>query len=166
MQIEDLVAIGKLGNSLDRNGFISIKKAANIELSFFKKIFLLFTDNRVRYVEVIDLDTSKGIKVRIDDEEIAAEAAYDGNVQIMLPKKDIDQFQKENDIIDLVGISVIFRDEVLGKITEVFFNGAHDVISFEDYRGIEVMIPLVDAYVIKIEDNSIIMKNIEGFLKL
>ena len=166
MQIKDLVAIGKLGNSLDKNGFISLKKADNFELSLLKKIFLLFTDNRVRYVEVIDFDTTKGIKIRIDDEDIAAEAVYDGNVQVMLSQEDIDQFQEENDIIELVGIPVIFQDEVLGKITEVFFNGAHDVISFENNQGKEIMIPLVDAYVIEIEVNSISLKNIEGFLKL
>ncbi|RLC52654.1 MAG: hypothetical protein DRI23_02255 [Candidatus Cloacimonadota bacterium] len=166
MQIKDLVAIGKLGNCLHKNGFISFKEAENFELFFLKNIFLLFTDNRVRYVEVIDLETDNGIKIRIDDDEIAMDVVEDGNVQVMLAKEDIKQLQQENDVIDLVGIPVVFEGNEIGFVTESFFNGAHEVISFENENGKEIMIPLVEAYVIGIDENGLNLKGIEGFLEL
>ncbi|MDO9578025.1 MAG: hypothetical protein Q7J16_09080 [Candidatus Cloacimonadales bacterium] len=166
MQISDLVAIGKLGKSIDSNGFIPFKEYRNFHLFFLEDIFLLFTDNRVRYVTVTEIDSKTSIKLKIDAEDILADAAQDGNVTVMLPQEDIDQMTNELSGEDLSGMKVFFQDRLLGIVVESFFNGAQEVITIESKDGKEIMVPLVDAYVVEIDEEKIVLKNIEGFLEL
>lgn len=166
MQISDLVAIGKLGKSIDSNGFILFKEYRNFHLFFLEDIFLLFTDNRVRYVTVTEIDSKTSIKLKIDAEDILADAAQDGNVTVMLPQEDIDQMTNELSGEDLSGMKVFFQDRLMGIVVESFFNGAQEVITIESKDGKEIMVPLVDAYVVEINEEKIVLKNIEGFLEL
>jgi ribosomal 30S subunit maturation factor RimM len=166
MQVSDLVAIGKLGKSIDSNGFAPFKDHRNFHLSFLRDVFLLFTDNRVRYVTVTEIDSKTSIKIKIDDEEILKEAVRDGNVNVMLPHSDIDDLMHDQEEEDFIGMKAFFQDRLLGKVIESFFNGAQEVITIEDENGKEILIPMVDAYVIDIDDANIILKNIEDFLEL
>ena len=65
MQISDLVAIGKLGNSIDEKGFISFRKNSNFQQSYLtqKDVFLLFKDHRVRYVSIDKVISEKLISL-------------------------------------------------------------------------------------------------------
>jgi len=166
MQISDLVAIGKLGKSIDSNGFIPFKEYRNFHLFFLKDVFLLFTDDRVRYVTITEIDTKTSIKLRIDAEDILADAVQDGNVVVMLPQEELDQMLNELEGEDFSGMQVFFQDRLLGIVTESFFNGAQDFITIESDEGKEILIPMVDSYVEEIDEEKIFLKNIEDFLEL
>lgn len=166
MEISDLITIGRLGKSIDKNGFITFKPDRIFQPSFLTDVFLIFTDNRVRYVTITETDTQKGFKIKIDDTEVALEAAIDGRVQVSLPREDIDNLLKSHGTPGFTGMNIIFEKKHIGKVVDVFNNSAYDVLVVELDSGRELMIPKVDHYVKKINNNSIFVKNIEGLLKL
>ena len=166
MQISDLVAIGKLGKSIDSNGVIPFKNYKNSHLFFLKNVFLVFTDNRVRYVTVTEIDSKTSIKIKIDDEDILTDAIQDGNVSVMLAPEYINEMLHEQEDEGLIGMKVFFRNRQLGIVVESFFNGAQEVITIECGDGKEILVPLVDVYVEKIDTEKILLKDIEGFLEL
>ena len=165
MQVSDLVTIGKLGKSIDRDGYVTFKQYRNFRLPFLKDVFLLFTDNRVRYVTVTEIDTRTSIKLKIDDQDTLAEAVLDGNVAVLMPPSEIDLMRQERQA-DFSGKQVFFRDALLGYVSASFHNGAQEVIIIHLEEGREILVPMVEAYVSSIGKKRIILKDIEGFLDL
>lgn len=164
MLISDLVAIGKLGKSISKKGFIPFKEFHNFQQFYLQDVFLLFTDNRVRYVSIVDIDDRNNIK--LDDKEIMQEAALDGNVQVMLPQEDIEQLLQENDVPVFVGKQVYFLHKCIGKVVDSFFNGAQEILEIKDLEGKLFMVPLVEKYLDKLEEDNIFLRNIEGLMNL
>ncbi|MCF7792609.1 MAG: hypothetical protein K9N09_02075 [Candidatus Cloacimonetes bacterium] len=164
MLISDLVAIGKLGKSISKKGFIPFKEFHNFQQYYLQDVFLLFTDYRVRYVSIVDIDDRNNIK--LDDKEIMQEAALDGNVQLMLPQEDIERFQQENDLPVFVGKQVYFQQKCIGKVIDSFFNGAQEILEIEDFDGKLFMVPVVEKYLDQMEESKIFLKDIEGFMSL
>ncbi|HPR16884.1 MAG TPA: hypothetical protein PLD62_01425 [Candidatus Cloacimonadota bacterium] len=164
MQISDLVAIGKLGNSLNKKGYIPFFEFDDFRHFLLEDVFLLFTDNRVRYVSITDID-NKG-NLRFDDEEITREAAQDGDVQVMIAKADWGNKMQEIGLPVLVGKAVYLKKEYLGKVIDAFFNGAQQVMVILDQNEKEFMVPFVDHFIVKTESEKIFLKNIEGLIDL
>ena len=164
MEISDLIAIGKLGKTVDSDGYIPFKPNKIFQSSFPQNVFLLFTDHSVRFVKIEDNLNDKMLK--IDDLEIARDAAKDGKVLIMLPQEDITMLLDEHNILNYAGMKVYFADDIIGKVKETFFNNAQDILIVELINGNEIMIPVVDYYVEQIEGNTIYTKNIEGLINL
>ena len=66
----------------------------------------------------------------------------------MLPQKTEDEFY----IKDLLGIEVFLDDEKIGEITDVMETAAHEILIVEDIKTKkEIMIPLIDEFVKKID---------------
>ena len=164
MEISDLIAIGKLGKTVDSDGYIPFKPNKIFQSSFPQNVFLLFTDHSVRFVKIEDNLNDRMLK--IDDMEIARDAAKDGKVLIMLPQEDITMLLDEYNILNYIGMKVHFADSLIGKVKETFFNNAQDILVVELINGNEIMIPVVDYYVEQIEGNAIYTKNIEGLMNL
>ncbi len=166
MQITDLVAIGKLGNKIDENGFIPFIKYDNFQENFLTDIFLIFTDNRVRYVTVIETLKNKVLKIKFDDEYSTQEAIEAGSVKVAIPKNLILQTSETDKQTKNIGKDLIFEKKNIGKIIDVFSNLTQDIFVVKLKEGKEIMIPIVDFYIESNTDNSIIVKNIEGLLTL
>ncbi|MCD6176477.1 MAG: hypothetical protein J7K29_01410 [Candidatus Cloacimonetes bacterium] len=164
MLISDLVAIGKLGKLIDENGFIPFKAGKNFQPEFLENIFLVFRNNSVRYVTVEEV--IKNYRIKIDDSETAQSAADEGNVKVMLPKIEIEYLNKELDIDDHVGKRIIFKSEMIGKVVEILNNSAYDLLVCELSNKKELMIPLLDKFILEINDESITVQSIEGLLKI
>lgn len=164
MQLSDLVAIGKLGKLIDENGFIPFKAGKNFHPKFLGNIFLVFRDNSVRYVTVEEVKNN--YRIKLDDSETVQFAADEGNVKVMIPKIDVESLQKELNIDDHVGKEIIFKSEVIGKVVEILNNSVYDLLICELKNKQELMIPLIDKFIIKINDNCITVKCIEGLMKL
>jgi ribosomal 30S subunit maturation factor RimM len=164
MLINDLVAIGKLGKSVDKKGFIPFKEFYNFQQFNLQDVFLLFTDNRVRYVSIVDIDDRNNIK--LDDDEIMQEAALDGNVSVMLAPEDFQKILQDNEIVVYVGKQIFSQKKHIGKVVESFHNGAQEVLEIETPDGGLFMVPLVEKYLEKMEEDKIFLKDIEGFLEL
>ncbi|MBL7148790.1 MAG: hypothetical protein ISS80_01825 [Candidatus Cloacimonetes bacterium] len=164
MEISDLIAIGKLGKFVDSDGYISFKPNKIFQSFSLQDVFLFFTDHSVKYVKIEDNLNDKMLK--IDDLEIARDAAEDGKVLVMLPQEDITMLLDEHDILNYTGMKVHFADSIIGKVKETFFNNAHNILIVELINGNEIMIPVVDYYVEQIEGNEIYTKNIKGLMNL
>ena len=164
MLISDLVVIGKLGKLIDENGFIPFKAGKNFHPDLLGNIFLVFRNNSVRYVTVEEV--IKNYRIKIDDSETAQLAADEGNVKVMLPKIEIESIHKELGYDDHVGKSIIFKSEVIGKVIEILNNSVYDLLVCELDNKQELMIPLLDKFILEINDDSITVQSIEGLLKI
>jgi ribosomal 30S subunit maturation factor RimM len=164
MLISDLVAIGKLGKLIDEDGYIPFKPGKNFHPDLLGNIFLVFRNNSVRYVTVEEV--KKNYRIKIDDSETAQTAADEGNVKVMLPKGEIDTFVKTLDIDDHVGKIIIFKSEVIGKVVEILNNSVYDLLVCELENKQELMIPLLDKFIIKINDENITVCCIEGLMEI
>lgn len=147
MQIEDLKEIGRLGNRQDENGFVRIRKNDNFQPDFLliKDIFLVFQDNRVRYVTVEET-TKKGQKdyIKILEREVIEEAVKLNNVKICLPPE---YFEDDDDLdFNPLSFTVDFNGTKYGQIKDYFLTPAYLVFVI-DFEGKEIMIPDVDKYV-------------------
>jgi ribosomal 30S subunit maturation factor RimM len=164
MLISDLVTIGKLGKVIDENGFIPFKAGKNFHLELLGNIFLVFRDNSVRYVTVEEV--TKNYRIKIDDSETAKHAADEGNVKVMIPKIEIESLQEELGYDDHVGKSIIFNSEAIGKVIEILSNSVYDLLVCELNNKKELMIPLLDKFILEINDGNITVQCIEGLLKI
>ena len=164
MLISDLVAIGKLGKLIDENGFIPFKAGRDFHPDLLGNIFLVFRNNSVRYVTVEEV--IKNYRIKIDDSETAQSAADEGNVKVMLPKIEIESLNKELDIDDHVGKVIIFKSELIGKVVEILNNSVYDLLVCELNNKQELMIPLLDKFILEINDDSITVQGIEGLMKI
>jgi len=164
MLVSDLVAIGKLGKLIDEDGYIPFKPGKNFHPDLLGNIFLVFRNNSVRYVTVEEV--KKNYRIKIDDSETAQTAADEGNVKVMLPKGEIDTFVKTLDIDDHVGKRIIFKSEVIGKVVEILNNSVYDLLVCELENKQELMIPLLDKFIIKINDENITVCCIEGLMEI
>ena len=167
MQITDLVAIGKLGNSIDEKGFISFRKNSNFQQSYLtqKDIFLLFKDHRVRYVSIDKVISEKRLKLRFLETEVTEEAAQSGGVRVTLPKSDLVKFHRDADFINPVGMKVVFNKKELGNVIDFFNNSVQDILIVMTTENKEIMIPDVDYYVIN-KDKSNKMINVRNIREL
>jgi len=164
MLISDLVKIGKLGKLIDENGFIPFKPGENFHPDLLGNIFLVFKDYSVRYVTVEEV--TKNYRIKIDDIETAQFAADEGNVKVMLPKIEIESLNIELDIDDHVGKRIIFKSKMIGKVVEILNNSVYDLLVCELNNKQELMIPLLDKFILEINDNNITVQDIEGLMKI
>ncbi len=165
MQISDLVSIGKLGNTIDKEGFLPFKPNEFFQPELLSDVFLVFKDYRVRYVSVIHILKNKVFKIKIDDLDSAKEAIKDGNVKVMLPQKQIGVKISE-DHEQFVDKIVVKRNEVIGKVIDIFNNSEYNVLIVSLKNKHEVMIPVVEQFIDKIEDSAIYVKQIDELITL
>ena len=103
----------------------------------------------IEFIEINSIDAAKGlngfqIKIRRD----------------LLPEKKEDDFYYN----DLLGMKVYEDKEYLGDILDIMETAAHDILVIITNEQNEILIPLVDNFVKKIdfESNSILVELIEG----
>jgi len=162
MKLSDLVKIGTLGNSIDKEGMIKCNlKADFIEIEL-RDLFLIFKNNKVRYVSVIKEDNSRYYRILLDDTEVMKEAAEEKGVFIALPQNEIKVFS-ENYHNNLINYKVFCNNDEIGIVVDELDNSAQTVITIQTKDGKDFMIPVVDKYVTQIDtDNKFIFtKEIE-----
>jgi ribosomal 30S subunit maturation factor RimM len=160
MTVSDLVAIGRLGNKIDQHGYIQFNIFPDFKHLNLTDIFLFFTDNRVRYVTILDKDKHKFL---LDDQDSVSDALLDGNVKIMLPSTEVSQHLLQSKHI---GKKVIFEQKELGIVYNCFENGAQEVLEIRSSEGKEFMVPLVKVYFEKSDSDTIWLKNISELMEL
>lgn len=171
MTLEDLLTIGKLGNSKKApGGYLRFKPDWNFRKYFLeiKDIFLVFPDYRVRYVTIEDIRHDSEIWIKLAEQDVYPEIAEYRSVQYRLPRIEIDSVRYENEPEYLNGMEVIYMGESLGVVSETINNGAHDLLLIDNERYRDLMIPQVEYYIINIDKQSkrILVRNIEGLIKL
>lgn len=73
--------------------------------------------------------------------------------------------ENEYFVIDLIGLAVVYQNKSFGKVADIMKTKANDVLVI-DYNGKEVLVPLVDVYIDKVdfENKNIMLKNLEGLI--
>ena len=112
-----------------------------------------FTVNSYRFHKIFDMVTFEGF-TNIN------EVLYLKGRQVYINKSDLVLEDGEVYIEDLIGYDVIIGEKVLGKVTGVMYNSkANDNLKVGD-----ILIPYVKDFILKIEDNKVYVKEIEGLL--
>ena len=171
MTLDELVQIGKLGNSNRApEGFLRFQPNWNFHTYFLdiKDIFLVFTDHRVRYVTIEDIRQDKFFWIKIKESDVIEEVIACKSVQYCLPKSLVKSSQYQNDDDFLTGMTVMVDNLTIGQVVESFYNGAHNTLVVNTTDQKEIMIPIVDRYIISIDkSNHLIMaKNVKELLEL
>lgn len=164
MKFEELISIGKLGKSLNKNGYFTFKLMLDLpeRLESIKEVFLIFKDNRVRFVDV----EFSADKIKLSDDSIKSAVAASSGVKIALSKNDIDQLRIASEQIPVSDMVINYQQEIIGELLEIFDNNAHEVLVVKLKSGKEIMIPNVDYFVTGTKKNQIFVKNIADLLEL
>jgi 16S rRNA processing protein RimM len=156
----ELVNIGRIVNTHGIKGELRILSDFRYKDKVFVKGVKLYVGkkkeefiiNTYRHHKVFDMVTFdgytninevlylKGLNVYVDIDSIDL-----GNV--IYPEK-------------LIGYEVYFENEVIGNVTEVLNEPASFVLRINE----KILIPYVDNFIDKIEDNKIYVKNVRGLL--
>ena len=154
--MENLINIGTIIGTHHLLGSVKMNSIfIETELIIGEKVLLEKEDKRklltiVDFEEIGNIDQAKELngfqmKIRRD----------------LLPEKNEDEFY----IKDLLGVEVFSDNEKIGEVTDVMDTAAHNILIIEDIvTKKEVMIPLVDEFVKKIDfkNNRIEVELIEG----
>ncbi|MBP9477397.1 MAG: 16S rRNA processing protein RimM [Sebaldella sp.] len=163
----ELVNIGTVVGTHHLNGAVKVSSVfQDIDLIMEEKVLLekkeekkLFTIKSIKrinakkllieFIESKDIDTAKSlngfqIKIRRD----------------LLPEKNGDDFYYN----DLLGLKVTEDGIYLGSVLDVLETAAHDILIVMSDNSEEILIPIVDNFVKKIdfENNNIEVELIEG----
>lgn len=132
------------------------------------KVIVETPKGQKRVLTVKETKTIPGNKVILLFEEITnkTEAALLNNALVYIKRDLIDVAEDEYLISDIIGMDVVdVNHGNLGKITDVFETGAHDIYVVNE-GGDEIMIPVVDEFVknVDFESKRITTEIIEGML--
>ncbi|MFO7895918.1 MAG: hypothetical protein R6U84_03195 [Candidatus Cloacimonadales bacterium] len=168
MKISDLVKIGTLGNALDKAGFIRFKLYPEFNEIVLDNLFLIFKNNKVRYVSVVQEDNDRGSRFLLDDTEVMTEAAEEKNVFIALTAEEIARYTTQLGIPDLIGFQVLSAGQMVGEVIELLDNSAQKLLVVKSSEGHEFMIPLVERYIVEIDQlqKQIMTADIEQLIDL
>ena len=151
--MENLVNIGTIVGTHHLRGSVKINSIfENIELIQNERV-LLEKDDKKRLLTVKNVKRLNEKKAILDFEEIGnVDSAKELNgykVKIrrdLLPEKSEDDFY----IKDLFGLEVFSENNKIGEIVDVMETAAHNILIIEDTKK-EIMIPLIDEFVTKID---------------
>lgn len=84
---------------------------------------------------------------------------------VFFDKGKVELEEEEYFMDDIIGSSVIWKDEELGPVVEIIDNGRHDILVVS-YNKKRIMIPYVDAFIIEedIENKKIVVELLEGMI--
>ncbi|MBR2603669.1 MAG: 16S rRNA processing protein RimM [Bacilli bacterium] len=156
----ELVNIGRIVNTHGIKGELRILSDFRYKDKVFVKGVKLyvgkkkeeFVINTYRHHKVFDMVTFDGY-TNIN------EVLYLKGLNVYV---DIDQIDLGNEIYPekLIGYEVYFENESIGNVTEVLNEPASFVLRINE----KILIPYVDNFIDKIEDNKIYVKNVRGLL--
>ena len=166
--MENLVNIGTIVGTHHLRGSVKITSIfENIELIENERVLLEKNDKK-KLLVVKNVKRLNDKKAILDFEGIgnidAAKELNGYKVKIrrdLLPERNEDDFY----VKDLFGIEVFSENEKIGEVTDVMETAAHNILIIEDIvTKKEIMIPLIDEFVTKIDfpSNRIEVTLIDG----
>lgn len=167
MKVTDLIPIGNLIAVLNSNGLVSFKPNRNFidEFLDIEDVFVVFTDDRVRYLTIEQvLSKNNKILLKFLEEEVFKEIADSTGVKLMLDPQTASKY--DFDFFDYKEMKVVFEDKIIGKVVDNFYNSQYMIFNVVDEEGNEILIPNVDEYVTKIDfEKKVIYTNSIDLLK-
>ena len=167
MKITDLIPIGNLSAVLKSDRFVIFKPNKNFINGFLdiKDVFVVFTDNRVRYITIEQvLHKENKILLKFIEDEVFDEIAETFGVKLMLDSENASKY--DSDLFNYRGMDVVFEDKKIGKVEDFFSNSQYMIFTVVCKNSEEILIPNVDAFVSKIDyDKKVIYTHSIDLLK-
>ncbi|QBQ07538.1 16S rRNA processing protein RimM [Spiroplasma gladiatoris] len=161
-----LTKIGQIKATHGIKGELKIWIDSQLELLEDLKNYQIFLEDHQKNIDVYNV-----------------EKFYNLNNKLIIKLKDIDNIdsakkfinqnilvKKEDNIIGivktLINYSLLFENNIIGKVIEEMNNGAHELIKVKTTQGIEFWIPYVGEYILEVDENKKIISaiNIERLM--
>ena len=153
------INIGKIVNTHGIKGELRILSDFKYKDKVFKKDFKFYIGkdkeelivNSYRHHKIFDMVTFNDLNY------INLVLKYKGK-EVYINEEDLD-LDGEIYIDNLLGYKVLVGDKDIGVVTEVMHMKANDILRVND-----ILIPYVKEFIIKIEDNTIYVKDVGGLI--
>jgi len=148
---KELLVIGRLGNLINDNDEFQFIPNDNFQPAIFDKVtklYLIFTEHRVFYVEVkkLSIQNSK-YWISFNDDGVEEEYEIRKSAKLAIPKNQhysINQGDADLDITDFQA----YEDELyLGRVVDFIYTPGHRIVVIFDENDKELLIPEVDYYI-------------------
>ena len=155
----EFINIGKIVNTHGIKGELRILSDFKYKDKVFKKDFKFYIGkdkeelivNSYRHHKIFDMVTFNDLN------DINLVLKYKGK-EVYINEEDLD-LDGEIYIDNLIGYKVLVGDKDIGVVTDVMHMKANDVLRVND-----ILIPYVKEFIIKIEDNTIYVKDVGGLI--
>lgn len=166
----NLIRIGRFGYKFGQDGSFEIRVNDNFHTGFLtlNEFFVIIDEDKIRFI-VTEKLTKKGrlLSGRFKNPEIVAELRKAAKVWLALNK------EAYNDLVfpeeKLIGLHVFHQDIEIGTVTDLFYNGAHNVLIIKlTDEDRTIMIPEVDVYITEkdFSSNRVVVRNIDELKEL
>lgn len=153
------INIGKIVNTHGIKGELRILSDFKYKDKVFKKDFKFYIGkdkeelivNSYRHHKVFDMVTFNDLN------DINLVLKYKGK-EVYINEEDLD-LDGEIYIDNLIGYKVVVGDKDIGVVTDVMHMKANDILRVND-----ILIPYVKEFILKIEDNTIYVKDVGGLI--
>ena len=153
------INIGKIVNTHGIKGELRILSDFKYKDKVFKKDFKFYIGkdkeelivNSYRYHKIFDMVTFNDLN------DINLVLKYKGK-EVYINEEDLD-LDGEIYIDNLIGYKVVVGDKDIGVVTDVMHMKANDILKVND-----ILIPYVKEFILKIEDNTIYVKDVGGLI--
>ena len=153
------INIGKIVNTHGIKGELRILSDFKYKDKVFKKDFKFYIGkdkeelivNSYRYHKIFDMVTFNDLN------DINLVLKYKGK-EVYINEEDLD-LDGEIYIDNLIGYKVVVGTKDIGVVTDVMHMKANDILRVND-----ILIPYVKEFIIKIEDNTIYVKDVGGLI--
>ncbi|MBR2712303.1 MAG: 16S rRNA processing protein RimM [Bacilli bacterium] len=153
------INIGKIVNTHGIKGELRILSDFKYKDKVFKKDFKFYIGkdkeelivNTYRHHKIFDMVTFNDLN------DINLVLKYKGK-EVYINEEDLD-LDGEIYIDNLIGYKVVVGDKDIGVVTDVMHMKANDILRVND-----ILIPYVKEFILKIEDNTIYVKDVGGLI--
>jgi len=153
------INIGKIVNTHGIKGELRILSDFKYKDKVFKKDFKFYIGkdkeelivNSYRHHKIFDMVTFNDL----NDTNLVLK--YKGK-EVYINEEDLD-LDGEIYIDNLIGYKVVVGDKDIGVVTDVMHMKANDILRVND-----ILIPYVKEFILKIEDNTIYVKDVGGLI--
>ena len=112
--------------------------------------------------------SDNGFRIKFLESDVVEEIIHTGKVKLSLPRTDLDELDKNNGVLNPVGMEIVFENKIIGTVIETFNNSEYDILVVKTEDGREFLIPDVETFIEEKnpEKNEIIATNIKELMNL
>lgn len=124
---------------------VMIKPRYREDFDHMSELYLIFEQDRVFYVTISDRKVrDKKNWVKFAEDGIAAERKLHREVMMAIE----DSTEADDMTEELLGCDVVYEELLLGCVVDVFYNGAQEVLVIATPLDIDLLVPMVDRYLL------------------
>lgn len=170
MFMEEYLEIGQIVNTNGLRGFLKVKPLTD-DITRFEDLEKVFVQKSKELIEfkIQDVKYVKNmVLLKLEGIDDINEAERYKNFYIKINREDAVELEEDSYfIVDIIGSEVYTdKNELLGKVSDVFPTGSNDVYTVKTLEGKEILIPAIEDVVkdVDIKNKKIIVHLLEGLI--